>query len=329
MKKILFSFIGALVASSLWSIEYDVILTSSRMQMQVNIIEYDSSMVMYLNYASADQATHTLSLTDVNKIYFRDGSILSVTSSNDQVKLIQTGGLSSEFFSSKISIPTYSEQPKHEEKPILIEVPSTRQTVSEVVTSQPQETSVPLLDNHIDKVSLATVEQFNGVYVFTESKPVSEYEILGEIEFNGSGSSSFYMSGGLMLFSSGETPQYNEIRSALVTNAVLANREVEGVIITILGNGKGKATMLKFKPNQNNLGIATVNRQNGIYIFCDCTPIASYQFLGEVSCGGLDASFITLRDKLIKNTMSKHKNANGIILHMKTGKRDKAEAIKF
>ena len=39
--------------------------------------------------------------------------------------------------------------------------------------------------------------------------------------------------------------------------------------------------------------------------------------------------YTNLRDNLLKKCTKKHKEANGIILHLVTGGKDTAEAIKF
>ena len=84
--------------------------------------------------------------------------------------------------------------------------------------------------------NLAKAEVYGGVYVFMDCTPVSEYEVLGEVSFGGKGSGGTLISmpsatgGQMMMVSSGSTPQYTSIRNGLISNAVLANRAVEGII---------------------------------------------------------------------------------------------------
>ena len=85
---------------------------------------------------------------------------------------------------------------------------------------------------------MATAEQVGGVYIFNDCTPLGQYEVLGDVTFGGSSSSSFIampngMGGTTMIMSGGETPQYTSIRNGLVANAVMANRTVEGILIQI------------------------------------------------------------------------------------------------
>lgn len=75
---------------------------------------------------------------------------------------------------------------------------------------------------------------------------------------------------------------------------------------------------------------AEVDQAEGIYIFTDCTPVKDFEFLGTVkntfSFGG---QYQEVRDKLIKKAKKDYPTAEGILIRLKDGGTDKAEAIKF
>ena len=181
---------------------------------------------------------------------------------------------------------------------------------------------------------LARAENYSGVYVFTDCTPLGKYEVLGDVTFGGNHSSTFIavpngMGGTTMIMSGGETPQYTSIRNGLIANAVMANRSVEGILIQNTKEGEGRATMIKFLEGEEKAK-CKVNRQQGLYVFCDCKPIQDYEKMGEiVGAGGIGFFYDDLRNRLIKKVQKKYKSADGIILHLVEGGRDRAEAIQL
>ena len=71
----------------------------------------------------------------------------------------------------------------------------------------------------------ANVETYQNIRVFTDSKPVSEYEYLGSVKV-----------------SFAPTGKYSEIREILIKNAVKKYPGVEGIIIK-----NAEAEVIKFK----------------------------------------------------------------------------------
>ncbi|MEE1254126.1 MAG: hypothetical protein UHJ11_03630 [Paludibacteraceae bacterium] len=182
--------------------------------------------------------------------------------------------------------------------------------------------------------NIAIAEQVGGVYIFNDCTPLGQYEVLGDITFGGNSSSSFMampngLGGTTMIMSGGETPQYTSIRNGLVANAIMANRAVEGILIQIPKEGEGRATMIRFLDGEDK-SKCKVNRQQGLYVFCDCRPIQEYDKLGEiVGAGGLSSLYSVLRNRLIKKALKKYKSADGIIINLVEGGRDRADAIQI
>ena len=182
--------------------------------------------------------------------------------------------------------------------------------------------------------NIAIAEQVGGVYVFNDCTPLGQYEVLGDVSFGGSGGSSFIAmpngtGGTTMVSSHGDTPQYTSIRNGLVANALMANRTVEGIIIQLPKEGEGRATMIKFKEGEDK-SKCRVYRQQGLYVFSDCKPVQEFDKLGEVvGAGGLSSFYSNLRKRLIKKVLRKYKTADGIMLNLVEGGRDRADAIQL
>ncbi len=188
-------------------------------------------------------------------------------------------------------------------------------------------------NNAFGQKNIAKAAQIGSVYVFTDCTPLSKYEVLGDISFGGGNSSVISLPngmGGQNMIITGSTPQYTSIRNGLVANALMANKTVEGIIISIPKEGEGRATMIKFTDESEDKSLCKVNRQQGLYVFCDNKPTLSYDILGEiVGAGGLSSYYNNLRNKLIKKALRKYKTADGIILNLVEGGRDRAEAIQL
>lgn len=182
--------------------------------------------------------------------------------------------------------------------------------------------------------NFAVAEQVSGVYIFNDCTPIGKYKVLGDISFGGSNNSTFIAmpngtGGTTMIYSGGGTPQYTSIRNGLVANAVMANREVDGIILHLEKEGVGRATMIKFLDGEDK-AMCKVIKQQGLYVFCDCKPLQDYNKLGEiVGAGGLSSLYSDLRNRLIKKVLRKYKTADGLILNLVDGARDRADAIQI
>lgn len=80
--------------------------------------------------------------------------------------------------------------------------------------------------------SLANVNKVQGLYIFTDCKPASDYEYLGTIENN------------LGAF---KTPQYEVVRDALIDKLKKEYPDADGAIFYMNTGQKDKADAIKFK----------------------------------------------------------------------------------
>ncbi|MGH1339259.1 MAG: hypothetical protein ACRBFS_24285 [Aureispira sp.] len=88
-------------------------------------------------------------------------------------------------------------------------------------------TSIPKSDNN-----LAEVNRMQGVYVFTDSEPVQDYEHLGTAK------------GPSLSFSSG---QYQAVRDILIKRTLKQFPKADGVILHFYDGGIDKADAIIFK----------------------------------------------------------------------------------
>lgn len=78
---------------------------------------------------------------------------------------------------------------------------------------------------------------------------------------------------------------------------------------------------------------AVVEQVQGIYVFTDCKPVKEFEYLGTVKATGAfsvrSPQYESVRDILIKRLKKEYPQADGIILKLKDGDTDSADAIKF
>lgn len=162
--------------------------------------------------------------------------------------------------------------------------------------------------------SLVKVRQYDGIYVFCDNEPVSEYEIIDRMQ--------------IKLAWSGH---YTEIRKRFVKEA-----KSYPLAQAIVLNDGGRAIAIKFKNSDDeNLNLARATKENGVYIFTDCDPLSEYEVLGEKKVAstaraamGMSVSYTTVKEKLTKKAVKENPDASGILLDF-GGMSDKTEIIKF
>jgi len=89
----------------------------------------------------------------------------------------------------------------------------------------------------LSKKGAAEVNQYEGIYVFTDCKPAAEYEYLGTVKPKGRG---WDLVGG-------NTNQYTELRDRLIKAAKKEYKGAQGLILDLKDGGVDKADVIKFK----------------------------------------------------------------------------------
>lgn len=322
----------------------DAIITTDNFQIQCVVTNVGDNEIQYKDCYADNGEIKTILVSDIRKLYLHDGTVTDYSKSRNQSVTNSSQQISNNKPSSAQEVTTNTPQ----ESRVDISEQSNVQGSNERREEEPtvvQEEITPLqlasatIAPAVDKTkNLARVETYGGVLVFTDCTPVAPYEILGDVtnatlSSNEGYSSSFLLLGGLLFSggsSSGATPQYPDIRNQLVINALMANRQVEGILISLPKYGEGRATLIKFKDGAEDKALARVNYHLGVLVFTDCTPINSYTFVGnipKVKRAGI--YYNNIRDKLIMQAQKKFPATEGIITHLISGGRDSAEAIKF
>lgn len=169
--------------------------------------------------------------------------------------------------------------------------------------------------------SLADVNKIKGFYVFVDSKPVAEYESLGEVKVDEKDAEVK------------RSPQYQIIRDNLIKNARAANYTADGLILTFVNGGVDKAEIIKFKDGQKNKARAKVEQIQGVYIFVDCEPVTESTYVGtsKKSGGFSSPQYTSVRDALIKKCKKefKDKEFDAIVFKFVDGGADMADAVKL
>ena len=291
-------FVMATLLTTLATWAQDIIITTDAQKIEAKILEVSKSEIRYKEKDNLDGPTFVLGTDEINSIIYSNGKVV--------------------FYNQQSA-----ETPK-QEKP--------------VETTQVAQVTIDKED-----LSIAHVESFSGVYVFTDCIPIGQYEILGDVYFNKEGerhisamptyglsSSGSMRVTGTQIISYSETPQYTDIRAGLIAQAVMANRQVEGILLSIPKAGEGRATLIKFKEGTEDKSLAKVNSHLGVLVFTDCKPANAFSFVGKINnAGGLNSDYNVLRDRLIKKAKNKYPDAQGIIPRFVSGGHDSAEVINF
>jgi hypothetical protein len=168
--------------------------------------------------------------------------------------------------------------------------------------------------------NLAEVNKINGFYIFVDSKPTADYDVVGEIKVDETDKDIIRSQG-----------QYSDVRDNIIRNARIANYGADGLIFTFINGGTDKALIIKFKENKAENNIAKVEQYSGIYVFTDSTPLSKYEYLDtQKFTGGFNSGqYTSVRDILIKRVEKKTPSANAIILKLISGANDLGDGVRI
>ena len=73
--------------------------------------------------------------------------------------------------------------------------------------------------------NLAEVNKINGFYIFVDSRPTSDYDVVGEVKIDETDKDVIRSQG-----------QYSDVRDNIIRNARMANYGADGLIFTFISN---------------------------------------------------------------------------------------------
>jgi hypothetical protein len=169
--------------------------------------------------------------------------------------------------------------------------------------------------------NIANANKIQGFYIFIDSQPMAEYEVIGEITSEGHNDRDIKNSGG----------QYQPVRDYLINKARQTNYQADGLILTLVNGGTDKAVIIQFKENAENKSLARVTQYQGLYLFVDCEPVKQSNYLGTIKSklSLSSAQYSSLRDKIIKKCKKNFPSANGLIIKFVSGGVDTGDAVIF
>lgn len=169
--------------------------------------------------------------------------------------------------------------------------------------------------------NIAQVNKVQGFYIFTDSQPLAEYDVIGEVTTNGHNDKDIKSSGA----------QYQPVRDYLIRAARQVNYQADGLMLSLINGGTDKAIIIKFKEGQENIGQAKVSQFQGLYVFVDSEPLNETEYVGTVKSkrSMVSSQYSKLRDKLINKCRDDFKDAQGLVIKFVSGGTDTGDAIKF
>ena len=104
------------------------------------------------------------------------------------------------------------------------------------------------------------------------------------------------------------------------------------ILGSLIGIGLMTAVAFTVANYEVKKSTAEAEQLQGIYIFTDSKPVKEYEYLGTVKRNTLGfggAQYTDVRDGLIKRCKEDYPSADGLLLILKAGSADRADAIKF
>lgn len=169
--------------------------------------------------------------------------------------------------------------------------------------------------------NLAVVSKIQGFYIFTDSQPIAEYEVVGEVSTEGHNDVAITKSKG----------QYQPVRDYLIKAARKVNYTADGLILSLVSGGDDKALIIKFKTNSETNNRSKVNQYQGIFIFVDSEPMRATEYITSISDQGKSNSlqYHALKDRLINICRKEQPNAKALVLKLIYGGTDSGDIVRF
>ncbi|MES3016754.1 MAG: hypothetical protein V4721_03200 [Bacteroidota bacterium] len=169
--------------------------------------------------------------------------------------------------------------------------------------------------------NVAVVSKIQGFYLFTDSHPIADFEVVGEVSTEGHNDAAITKSKG----------QYQPVRDFLIKAARKVNYTADGLIFSLVSGGDDKALIIKFKENSIKNSQSKVNQYQGVYIFTDSEPMSGTDYITSILDRGKSNSlqYHALKERLLNICRKEQPNAKAIILKLRYGGTDSGDIVKI
>lgn len=166
----------------------------------------------------------------------------------------------------------------------------------------------------------AVVSKIQGFYIFTDSQPIAEYEVVGEVsteEHNDAGISE-------------SKGQYQPVRDFLIKAARKINYTADGLILSFVNGCDDKASIIKFKENSVTNSHLKVNQYQGFYIFVDSEPKGETEYISSVVGRGKSNSlqYHAIKERLLNICRKEQPNSKLLVLKLVYGGIDSGDIVR-
>jgi hypothetical protein len=168
---------------------------------------------------------------------------------------------------------------------------------------------------------LAISQEFDGLVVFTECEPLSEYDILDEITVTSIPPTQV----------SKPPINYVDVRDLYIRTTKKMNDDADGIIIKLSKSGVSSAVIIKFLNESISNDTSIVKTSRGLYCFVDSQPINSYKNLGPIvnKLNLYNVPYKIAREGFLKRCIKQFPKSEGVIFEFKYNTPNTADAVRL
>jgi len=164
-------------------------------------------------------------------------------------------------------------------------------------------------------------KKIDGLLVFTECEPLSEYDILDEITVTSIPPTQV----------SKPPINYMDVRDLYIRTTKKMNADADGIIIKLSKSGVSSAVIIKFLNESISNDTSIVKTSRGLYCFVDSQPVNSYKNLGPIvnKLNLYNVPYKIAREGFLKRCLKQFPESKGVIFEFKHNSPNTADAVSF
>ncbi|MDG1724815.1 MAG: hypothetical protein P8I11_03915 [Bacteroidia bacterium] len=172
-----------------------------------------------------------------------------------------------------------------------------------------------------DKSTTAISNTIQDLIVFTDCEPLSEYEVLDEINVTSIPPSQI----------SKPPINYLDVRNLYIRTVKKMNLGADGIIFRLNKSGVSSAVAIKFFDNSIPNDTSTVNYNRDLFCFIDSKPLEGFDVLGPIinKFNLYNVPLKIARDGFLKRCNKQFPSANAVIFRFIINTPNTAEAVKL